>query len=43
MQSEIDPKTVEKLIAEESEKMMRQKGDYDKEKAIMKKLKEMQS
>ena len=41
MQSEIDPKTVERLIAEESEKLLKNKGDLEKEIAIMKKLKEM--
>ena len=42
MQSEIDPKIVERLIAEESEKLIKNKGEIDQEKVIMKKLREIQ-
>ena len=42
MQSEFDPKMIDRLILEESEKILKKKGDIDKDAEIMKKLKEIQ-
>ena len=42
MQSEFDQKMIDRLILEESEKLLKKKGDLDQDFEIMKKLKEMQ-
>lgn len=41
MQSEFDPKMIDKLIAEESEKLLKKNSDVEREQEIMKKLKEI--
>lgn len=41
MQSEFDPKMIDKLIAEESEKLLKKNCDVEREQEIMKKLKEI--
>ena len=41
MQSEFDPKAIERLAAEESEKLLKHQTDIDKEQEIMRRLKEL--
>ena len=42
MQSEFDQKMIDRMILEESEKILKKKGDIDQDQEIMKKLKEIQ-